>query len=133
MHHELIQAANQLLGNRVTYCRLDEIGQERDGSGNVCSIHLDERRRPMVRIMDSGRALNIDVAAINLSPEERKAYFEAAKAVRERTDKLNHQLITKKNKYDDEIDAMQNKYLGYPIELQQAPMVEEAKEQETAA
>lgn len=131
MHDKLMTLAREVLGEYVTYCRLDEIGQERTGGGHVCSIHMDERRRVMVRILDGGKALNIDAAAINLSEPERSAYFEAARSVRARTDAINHNLNVRREKGEAEIDAMQDKYLGLAITL--APVPEEPKEEEKAA
>lgn len=128
MHDKLIQAAREVLGEYVSYCRLDELGQERDGHGNVCSVYLDERRRPMVRIVGGGKTLNVDPVSINLTPEERSAYFVSAREVRERTDAINHELNTERLLGEQVIDALQDAYLGPAIVLQAAP--EEPKEEE---
>ena len=121
MHDNLIKLAREVLGEYVSYSRLDELGEERNGHGNLCSIHLDERLRPMVRIVDGGKALNIDATAINLTDEERGAYFASAREVRSRTDAINHELNMQRKLGEKEIDALQDKYLGVSVILRQAP------------
>lgn len=127
MHEELLKLARGVLGEYVSYSRLDELGEERNGHGNLCSVHLDERLRPMVRIVDGGKALNIDAAAINLTDEERSAYFAAARKVRARTDEINHGLNVLRQDGEKEIDALQDEYLGVAVFLESAP--EEVKEE----
>jgi ABC-type amino acid transport substrate-binding protein len=81
----------------------------------------------MVRIVDGGKALNIDATAINLTDEERSAYFVSAREVRARTDAINHELNSWRESGEKEIDALQDKYLGIAIFLETAP--EEVEEE----
>lgn len=136
MHDNLIKLAREVLGEYVSYCRLDEIGQERDGNGHVCSVHLDERRRPVARILDKGNSFNIDATAINLSAEERSAYFVSAKLARANIDVIAHELKEVQEGYVKRADDEYNPYLGIPVELApipETPVEEEPKAEEKSA
>lgn len=128
MHDKILKLAREVLGEYVSYARVDDIGQERTGNGHVCSVHLDERMRPVVRVVDGGKSLNIDAQAINLTDEERVHYFEVAKQIRARADKINHDLNSQVKEREKELDVMRDTILGAPVVL--APVPEEEQKHE---
>lgn len=120
----------ELLGKRVRYARVhpgaDGKPEIAEGTGNIVSVHLAIDNRPQVRVLDGytpeGKAklYNIDMPAIEATPEGVKKYFDHVCAIQVRASEINEnnkKLVAQGNA---EIEAMNVEYLGAPVVIEGA-------------
>lgn len=105
------------IGQKVKYLRVDAQGMEISGEGVIHNLFLDADRRIQAGVRDGDHRFNIDIPAINTTPDQEKAYFAHIAAIRQRADAINAEVKAFVDKGNAEIEAMNAAYLGAPLDL----------------
>lgn len=107
----------QLLGQKVSYVRLNEKNEEIRSEGVVHAVFLAADKRIQARVIDGDKQLNVDFSSIGLTDEGAKRYFEGAREIRARADEINKGIVMMTTRGNAEIEKLYTKYLGAPVEL----------------
>lgn len=105
----------ELLGQSVTYVKLDDKGEVVHGTGIVAAVFLNVDKRVQVRILDNSVAVNADYAAINTTSAGEERYIEGARLIRKRADEINDEIKKYTAAGNAELEVLYTKYLGEPI------------------
>lgn len=110
------------LGQKVNYVRVahDQVGnaQNVEADGIVVGYFLSVDKRVQVRVITDGNQFNIDLPAINATPEGKRKYFDHIAAVQKRAEEINAEVKSLVAKGNAEIESMNAAYLGAPIEFE---------------
>lgn len=107
----------QLLGQKVSYVRLDEKNEEQAGEGVVHALFISPDKRIQVRVSDGDKVINVDFAAVNLTDAGKKLYFDGMRDIRARADEMNKKIKEATGSGNAELETMYVKLLGEPLKI----------------
>lgn len=112
------------LGSAVEYIRQDKanLGEVLTGQGYVRQIALDHQGRRVVGIFDSsqpeaGRVFNVDVLAVNPTPEFKAKFQELVKGIAALQDEGNKAIAALASDYNAKIETLTDTVLGEGLDL----------------
>ena len=113
----------ELLGKKVTFCRLKANPQtgeleRHEGVGTAVKVYLSEDRRIQVGVQVGKDIFAVDYPAINATEDGKAKYYAHCASIYSISDDYNGQVRALTNKGNAEINALNNDYLGAPIEIE---------------
>lgn len=113
----------ELLGKKVTFCRLKANPQtgeleRHEGVGTAVKVYLSEDRRIQVGVQVGKDIYGIDYPAINATEEGKAKYYAHCAAIYSISDDYNARVRELTTKGNGEINALNNTYLGVPLEIE---------------
>lgn len=115
-----------MLGNFVHYVRQLPSGEFSQGWGFIKALSINPDNRPVVLIYDKeqpeqSNTFNVDLCAVDASPEFIEKYKAMSDEVKQLADKVNADLARQVQEADAKIQEMKNKILGEPVEFTHKP------------
>lgn len=113
------------MGKLVTYCRMRTDpktmkSEPHEGVGNVVGIFLSADQRPQVRVLDGKETYNIDLMAINTTPQGKQRYYEHVAAIFKYSDEANAKINKMTEDANKHLHAMNDIGLGPVLKMETA-------------
>lgn len=115
------------LGQKVNFIRQFQNPETKEWeiqqkSGNIVSMHLDEKRRQMCHVAIDGQreqVVNVDAANINPSDIQIQVYEEYLEKVKSVTERGNQDVGELVEQYNKQVEELHDEVLGKPVELEE--------------